>query len=574
MYWSITPKKLLAIIAIAIIMLFQGCTTVRQPTYPSSYYHTHIVKPDESLHRIAEAYEYDYREIARINNLSPPDYSVYPGQTLRIPKGITSEVDIKPRSSMKELLLGHRKKPRYPRYTASKKNYHTVRRGETLSQIARRYRQNYREVAKWNNLSSPYNLSIGQSLRVKKPKRKTKKRIARTRKTSPTKKTGTVSHVVRRGDTLFGIATRYGYTVNEVARWNGLEPPYNLSTGRRLRVAPLAVSTSKKRRKKLTVSTTVSTSKKRWKKTTVSTTVSTNKKRWKKPVKQQSTGKSGGYHTVAQGDTLYSLSKHYTRDVAEIAIWNNLKPPYTLSKGQRLRVFATRKIQPRQKQVVTQMRHNTGYHKIARGDTLFSIAKSYGYKVSSVAAWNNLHPPYNLSVGQKLRVYPPSGAKLGYRNLATKKRATKKRTSRKSSTRTTSSQKSSTRTTSSRKSSTRTTSSRKSSSHTVVGGDTLYNIAKRYGKTVSQLANWNKLSPPYNLPMGQRLRIYSSSSGSHKSRRSSSSRKSRSYHRAKPGETLWSIAAKYGISAYKLSEWNGIGEPHTIYPGQQLRLKP
>jgi LysM repeat protein len=573
MYWSITPKKLLAIIAIAIIMLFQGCTTVRQPTYPSSYYHTHIVKPDESLHRIAEAYEYDYREIARINNLSPPDYSVYPGQTLRIPKGITSGAYIQSRPSMKsQLLKERRKKSRYP-YTPPKKNYHTVRRGETLSKIAKRYGQSYRQIADWNNLSSPYNLSIGQSLRVKKPKRKTKKRIAPTRKTFPTKRTSTVSHVVRRGDTLFGIATRYGYTVSEVARWNGLEPPYNLSTGRRLRVAPIAGSTSKKRWKKPTVSTTVSTSKKRWKKPTVSTTVSTSKKRWKKPVKQQSTGKSGGYHTVAFGDTLYSLSKHYRRDVAEIAIWNNLKPPYTLSKGQRLRVSSTRKIQRRQKQVVTQMRHNTGYHKIARGDTLFSIAKSYGYNVSSVAAWNNLHPPYNLSVGQKLRIYPPSGAKLGYRNLATKKRATKKRASRKSST----------RTTSSRKSSTRTTSSRKSSSHTVVGGDTLYNIAKRYGKTVSQLANWNKLSPPYNLPMGQRLRIYSSSSGSHKSRRSSSSRKSRrssssrksrSYHRAKHGETLWSIAAKYGISAYKLSEWNGIGEPHTIYPGQQLRLKP
>lgn len=39
------------------------------------------------------------------------------------------------------------------------------------------------------------------------------------------------------------------------------------------------------------------------------------------------------------------------------------------------------------------------------------------------------------------------------------------------------------------------------------------------------------------------------------------------------GDTLYSIAFRYGLDAKRLARWNGIDSPYTIYPGQRLRLR-
>ena len=49
---------------------------------------------------------------------------------------------------------------------------------------------------------------------------------------------GHVYHVVKRGDTLYSIGWAYGYDYRQVAKWNRIKPPYHLSPGQRLRVAP------------------------------------------------------------------------------------------------------------------------------------------------------------------------------------------------------------------------------------------------------------------------------------------------------------------------------------------------
>ncbi|HEW97303.1 MAG: hypothetical protein DRR16_21375 [Candidatus Parabeggiatoa sp. nov. 3] len=52
------------------------------------------------------------------------------------------------------------------------------------------------------------------------------------------------------------------------------------------------------------------------------------------------------------------------------------------------------------------------YYTLKRGDTLYSVSKRYGKTVKEIAKWNDLEAPYNLSVGQRLRVVPPI---CGYR---------------------------------------------------------------------------------------------------------------------------------------------------------------
>ena len=89
---------------------------------------------------------------------------------------------------------------------------------------------------------------------------------------------------------------------------------------------------------------------------------------------------------VGKGDTLYAIARREKVSVRSIIERNNLKPPYTLSIGQRL-------IIPRQK-----------YYKVRKGDTLYSIAKKNGMTVAALARLNGLQPPYNLSIGQQLKL--------------------------------------------------------------------------------------------------------------------------------------------------------------------------
>jgi len=49
------------------------------------------------------------------------------------------------------------------------------------------------------------------------------------------------------------------------------------------------------------------------------------------------------------------------------------------------------------------------YHRVERGETLYSIGWVYGYDYRQLARWNNIQPPYTLSPGQRIRVAPPSG---------------------------------------------------------------------------------------------------------------------------------------------------------------------
>ncbi len=49
------------------------------------------------------------------------------------------------------------------------------------------------------------------------------------------------------------------------------------------------------------------------------------------------------------------------------------------------------------------------YYKVRSGDTLYAIAWRYGRNVEDLIAWNRLDSPDELAVGQRVRLYPPSG---------------------------------------------------------------------------------------------------------------------------------------------------------------------
>ncbi|MEL6212137.1 MAG: peptidoglycan DD-metalloendopeptidase family protein [Pseudomonadota bacterium] len=122
---------------------------------------------------------------------------------------------------------------------------------------------------------------------------------------------------------------------------------------------------------------------------------------------------------VQPGDTVYAIARRTGARPQDIIAENRLSPPYALQIGQVLYVrSAGRKIvnqtadyQPALPiPAATQplARQSAGAHIVRQGDTLYSISRATGVSVSALAQANNLYPPYQLSVGDRLIV--PGGA--------------------------------------------------------------------------------------------------------------------------------------------------------------------
>ena len=116
-------------------------------------------------------------------------------------------------------------------------------------------------------------------------------------------------------------------------------------------------------------------------------------------------------------------------------------------------------------------------------------------------------------------------------------------------------------------------------SYKVVKNDSLWAISKKYGVSISSLQKANSLSGN-TIYVGQTLKIPSSSkTTSFKSTTKTSSKtaavkatatSSTTYKVAK-GDTLWSIAKKYGVSVSALQKANNLSSS-LIYIGQSLKL--
>ena len=94
--------------------------------------------------------------------------------------------------------------------------------------------------------------------------------------------------------------------------------------------------------------------------------------------------------------------------------------------------------------------------------------------------------------------------------------------------------------------------------YTVRRGDTLWDIARRYGTTVEAIVRENAIADPNRIYVGQVLRIPVDPEGVE--------------YTVRPGDTLWDIARRYGTTVEAIARENSIPDPNRIYVGQVLRI--
>lgn len=108
-----------------------------------------------------------------------------------------------------------------PLRTEVQNTYHTVEQGQTMYFISRKYSSPIDSITTWNNLSDN-NLKIGSSLLVKKLKANFKP-IDKPAETAQVPPAGSgTQHIVQAGETLYGIARKYGVVVSEIMKANQL----------------------------------------------------------------------------------------------------------------------------------------------------------------------------------------------------------------------------------------------------------------------------------------------------------------------------------------------------------------
>jgi membrane-bound lytic murein transglycosylase D len=125
--------------------------------------------------------------------------------------------------------------------------HHAVKRGETMSQISRRYGLNVETLRTTNNLRSNL-LRAGQDLLIPMSSRpitvaavRANYRVSESRNTI---RGGAVVHRVRRGETLSSIARRYNVLITQLTKWNFLQAEDVLRLGQRLKIKPSGAPTA------------------------------------------------------------------------------------------------------------------------------------------------------------------------------------------------------------------------------------------------------------------------------------------------------------------------------------------
>ncbi|MBN4057099.1 LysM peptidoglycan-binding domain-containing protein [bacterium AH-315-J21] len=307
----------------------------------------HRIRRGETISTIASKYGVSQYAIREANNMSSRRSRIYAGKTLIVPVPLDGAPSKSGRKS------GKRK---------AENGIYIVRGGDSVYDISRAFGISMTSLKNLNNIGRRGRIYVNQRLKIPGLSASAASLANKTtKKRSSTKQYATIDdasgesfkHRVRRGENLTVIGRKYGVTVAQLRRWNGL--------GASAMLHP---------KQTLVIKTSV-----------------------KKAVKRATKAASGTY-VVRSGDSLWKIAKRYGLTVSKLRSWNNLSMRARLHPGQKLVLSASGK----------KSGSGSVWHTVRRGENLGFIAKLYRTSVRKIARDNNISNPARIKPGMKLRV--------------------------------------------------------------------------------------------------------------------------------------------------------------------------
>ncbi len=114
---------------------------------------------------------------------------------------------------------------------------HTVKKGESLGSIAKKYHVSVSNVKQWNHLRKD-TIHVGQKLVIYRsgaPMAQAGKSKSSGKSSGQTSSSTVKTHTVKKGETLSSIGRKYGCSANQIKKWNGLKNN-NIKVGQKLKI--------------------------------------------------------------------------------------------------------------------------------------------------------------------------------------------------------------------------------------------------------------------------------------------------------------------------------------------------
>lgn len=278
---------------------------------------TYTVKAGDTLYGISNQFGVSVTSLAELNGIKGSLLQV--GQVLRIPT-----------------ISGENPDTMF---------MYTVKKGDSLYSIAKKYNTTVDKIINLNYLKSP-NLFIGQVLRIPEMYTKEEDMVV----------PNYTSYTVKKGDSLYKIATSFNTTVDQIIKDNGLTNN-NLSIGQVLKIR-------------------------------LPEDIEVEQCFGDEYIPQNEEEVNYITYTVKRGDSLYKIANTYNTSVDQIKKLNNLTSN-NLSIGQVLNI--------------PNSGTSTTTYTVKKGDTLYSLAKKFNTTINEIKSKNNLKTN-TLSVGQTLKI--------------------------------------------------------------------------------------------------------------------------------------------------------------------------
>ncbi len=209
-----------------------------QPRILQAEHFFYRIRRGDNLSTIAKKHRTTVSQLRRLNNLSNRTL-LRPGRSLKVPDNggeiryVTEEDSRQPSSS--NVATGPK-----PALQTMDAEFHTVRNGDNLSTIAKRYGMSVSELLKLNTLGNRSLLRKGQKIRIRpetpRGARAVKQKGSRVAAASgkAVKSQQPRKHLVRRGETMWDVSKRYGVALNKLAKHNNVRVNHRVMAGQKL----------------------------------------------------------------------------------------------------------------------------------------------------------------------------------------------------------------------------------------------------------------------------------------------------------------------------------------------------